>query len=141
MEMVAQKADEKGMSLVLQMEGDIDLVADMGRMIQIVMNLLANAINYSPTGTTVTVNASVEKSHAVIKISDEGIGIEQKELPRIFERFYRVDRARSRNSGGTGLGLAIVKHLVEAHNGKIIVNSKVGKGTTFKVSIPLSQSQ
>lgn len=141
MEMVAQKAEEKGMSLVLEMEEEIELEADPGRMIQIVMNLLANAINYSPSGTAVTVRAYMENKHGVIKISDEGIGIEQQELARIFERFYRVDRARSRNSGGTGLGLAIVKHLVEAHNGRIAVNSKVGKGTTFKVSIPLKQSK
>lgn len=139
-EMVTPKADEKQMKLVLQMDQDIHLEADTGRMIQIVMNLLANAVNYSLSGTTVTVTVYKENHHGVIEISDEGIGIEKQEIPRIFERFYRVDRARSRNSGGTGLGLAIVKHLVEAHNGKITVNSKVGKGTTFKVSIPLKQA-
>lgn len=136
-EMVLPKATEKEMKLTVQMENEFEVEADPGRMIQIVMNLLANAVNYSPPKTTVTVKVYKEKDHGIIEIADEGIGIEQKELPRIFERFYRVDRARSRNSGGTGLGLAIVKHLVEAHNGKITVESVVGEGTTFKISIPL----
>jgi two-component system phosphate regulon sensor histidine kinase PhoR len=75
------------------------------------------------------------ESYATFIVSDTGIGIEKEEIPRIFERFYRVDKARSRNSGGTGLGLAIVKHLVEAHKGQIFVNSTVGEGTTFTVKL------
>jgi two-component system phosphate regulon sensor histidine kinase PhoR len=73
-------------------------------------------------------------------VSYEGIGMDKKEIPRIFERFYRIDRARSRNSGGTGLGLAIVKHLIDAHNGRIFVESEPGIGTQFKILIPKKQA-
>jgi len=139
-EMVSPKSAEKNMELLTKFEGNPLVEADSGRMIQIVMNLLANAINYSPPGTKVTIHAYEEMDYGIFEVKDEGIGIDSKELPRIFERFYRVDRARSRNSGGTGLGLAIVKHLVEAHNGKVTVSSVVGTGTTFKVSIPLHRT-
>ena len=92
-----------------------------------------HVITYTPAGGRVTVYVEKDDKEVRVHISDTGIGIEQKEIPRIFERFYRVDKARSRNSGGTGLGLAIVKHLVEAHHGTISVKSKVGVGTTFTV--------
>lgn len=116
----------------LYMEGDED------RLRQIFVNLLSNAISYTPEGGKIFVNISVTEQETVrVTIADTGIGIPEKDLPRIFERFYRVDKARSRGSGGTGLGLSIVKHLVELHKGTITVQSTVGKGTTFILELPL----
>jgi len=116
----------------LYMEGDED------RLRQIFVNLLSNAISYTPEGGKIFVSISVTEQEMVrISIEDTGIGIPEKDLPRIFERFYRVDKARSRSSGGTGLGLSIVKHLVELHKGTITVQSTVGKGTTFILELPL----
>jgi two-component system phosphate regulon sensor histidine kinase PhoR len=114
----------------LQVSIDTDCVQ------QILLNLLANAMNYTPAGGKVTVKVSNQTDYWQLQVIDTGIGIPKADLPRIFERFYRVDKARSRNSGGTGLGLAIVKHLVELHQGKIEVESEVGKGSTFTVRFP-----
>ena len=108
---------------------------------QVMVNLLSNAINYSKEETTVTVTVTRSINEVVITIRDQGIGIEQSELPRLFERFYRVDRARSRDSGGTGLGLAIVKHLVEIHGGRVEVDSTIGVGTTFCIHLPISHDK
>lgn len=103
------------------------------RLKQIIINLVNNAIMYTPQGGKIEVLIKDDRNNTIFTVKDTGIGISQQELPRIFERFYRVDRARSRNSGGTGLGLAIVKHLVEAHKGEMQVESKVGVGTTFTI--------
>ncbi|MEZ7170684.1 two-component system histidine kinase PnpS [Sporosarcina sp. OR05] len=128
-------AERKNMRIIDETAA-ITVMADADRLIQVMVNLLTNAINYSKEGTTITI-AAIENAHEVIlSVTDEGMGIEAKELPRLFERFYRVDRARSRESGGTGLGLAIVKHLIEAHGGKVAVESEIGKGTTFTIYIP-----
>lgn len=108
---------------------------------QIFINLINNAIVYTPAGGVVSVELAEDKYNAYIKVSDTGIGISKEEIPRIFERFYRVDKARSRNTGGTGLGLSIVKHLVEAHQGTITVDSEVGEGTTFTVVLPKSATE
>lgn len=139
-EMTGPRLDEKNMVLKYNFEQDIFVEGDFNRLIQVLMNLLTNAITYSPENTTITMDLSETESSGIMLIQDEGIGIEESEIPRIFERFYRVDRARSRNSGGTGLGLAIVKHLIEAHQGKITVKSSIGKGTRFEISIPKKQS-
>ena len=103
------------------------------------LSKLKIAINYSKEQTTITVSVKKVAEGAVIEVQDEGIGIEQTELVRLFERFYRVDRARSRDSGGTGLGLAIVKHLVEAHSGTVEVESAIGVGTLIRICLPLRQ--
>src|SRR5690606_34520152 len=115
------------------------------RLGQIVMNLMQNGINYTPEGGKVKVRAEIveiedgEEEWVRITVSDTGIGIPKKDIPRIFERFYRVDKARSRGSGGTGLGLSIVKHLTELHRGTIRVESTVGAGSRFILELPLLQ--
>ena len=124
------------MEFAVDMPNDVIVAGDPNRLMQVFTNLIANAINYSLENTTVTIRVYEDEEDGIVEIQDEGIGIEAAEIPRIFERFYRVDRARSRNSGGTGLGLAIVKHLVEAHDGKIKVDSEVGVGTKMTVRIP-----
>jgi two-component system phosphate regulon sensor histidine kinase PhoR len=105
---------------------------------QLLTNLVDNAIKYTGEGGKVTVHLKSVGQMASIEVQDSGIGISPEETARIFERFYRVDRARSRDVGGTGLGLAIVKHIAQAHNGTVSVHSQLGKGTTFTVQIPLA---
>lgn len=133
---LAGKANEKNIALQLEAEGDeVFVEGDVYRLKQVFINLITNAISYTPANGLVKVEVRERTNKIRIKVIDTGIGIEKKEIPRIFERFYRVDRARSRNSGGTGLGLAIVKHLIEAHKGNIRVESKVGRGTTFIIEL------
>jgi signal transduction histidine kinase len=103
----------------------------------LVRNLLDNAIRYSPGGGTVTISLGEGDEEAILRVADTGIGIPSRDVPRIFERFYRVDRARSRETGGTGLGLSIVRHIVENHGGSIDVTSELGAGTTFEARLPL----
>lgn len=117
---------------------DIWLMTDKDCLQQIILNLLTNAIAYTPEGGKINVKTEADSENITIQVMDTGIGIPEKELTRIFERFYRVDKARSRDSGGTGLGLAIVKHLVENLHGHISVESKEGRGTTFTVTLPLT---
>ncbi|HWO75508.1 MAG TPA: ATP-binding protein [Bacillus sp. (in: firmicutes)] len=134
----------KAESREIQLQSNINLRqykmnADPYRIKQMIINLVNNALTYTQAGGLVEVNVFEKDQWMVLQVKDTGIGIEKQELPRIFERFYRVDKARSRNSGGTGLGLAIVKHLVEAHKGKIEVESQVGEGTTFTIYLPKSK--
>ncbi|KGR83252.1 two-component system histidine kinase PnpS [Lysinibacillus odysseyi] len=136
-DLTAQRLEEKNMQFQVEFAKEVVVEGDANRLIQIFTNLIFNAIMYSFEETTVTIRVFEKDKWGVVEIIDEGIGIKKSEIPRVFERFYRVDRARSRDSGGTGLGLAIVKHLVEAHHGKIQVESEVGKGTTMRVMLPL----
>ncbi|WP_226528546.1 two-component system histidine kinase PnpS [Metabacillus niabensis] len=130
------KAKEKNVELnMILPENSTYIEGDVYRLKQIFINLINNALTYTPQGGSVSVSVGKQDNYVRVTVSDTGIGIKSEEIPRIFERFYRVDRARSRNSGGTGLGLAIVKHLVEAHKGQISVQSEVGKGTTFTVKL------
>ena len=103
---------------------------------QAIVNLLDNAVKYSAAGSPVEIRAEKHDGIIGIHICDHGCGIAQRNLPRLFERFYRVDKARSRQMGGTGLGLAIVKHIVQAHEGEITVESKLGEGSTFSIYLP-----
>ncbi|HZG74195.1 MAG TPA: ATP-binding protein, partial [Chondromyces sp.] len=105
------------------------------RLKQVFYNLITNAILYVREHGVISLKAYEERECVIVEVKDNGIGIAKEEIPRIFERFYRVDKARSRESGGTGLGLAIVKHIIEAHKAKILVESEVDKGTTFKVKL------
>jgi two-component system phosphate regulon sensor histidine kinase PhoR len=109
---------------------------DIGSLEEVLQNLLDNALRYTLPGGRIMVRASEQDGMVVISVVDTGIGIPKAEQERIFERFYRVDSARSRELGGTGLGLSIAKHLVEAHGGRIEVQSEVGKGSTFFVILP-----
>ncbi len=105
---------------------------------QMIINLIDNAIKYTPEGGKIKINAYQNNNQVEIEIKDTGIGIPKEDIPRLFERFYRVDKDRSRSAGGTGLGLAIVKHILELMNGKIKVESELGKGSSFILSIPLT---
>jgi two-component system, OmpR family, phosphate regulon sensor histidine kinase PhoR len=130
------KAEEKNILLhIAPIAAPIFIRGDYSRLKQVFINLLSNAITYTPAGGYVEIDVKENEEKVYIQIKDTGIGVEMEEIPRIFERFYRVDKARSRNSGGTGLGLAIVKHIVEAHKGSISVTSVKEKGTTFTITL------
>ena len=101
-----------------------------------IVNLLDNAIKFSPSSSNVDIDVPGENGLIYLNVIDRGSGIPEKHLPRLFERFYRVDKARNREQGGTGLGLAIVKHIVQVHNGEVAVCSKPGKGSTFSLILP-----
>jgi two-component system, OmpR family, phosphate regulon sensor histidine kinase PhoR len=118
-----------------------DIAADRRRLAEILQNLLDNAIQYTPAGGQIMVSASADGDEVTFTVSDTGIGIPQADQPRIFERFYRVDVARSREVGGTGLGLAIAKHLVEVHGGRIWVDSEVGQGSQFHFTVPIFDAE
>lgn len=137
--LVSGTIKEKKMNIVFEDSVDFFIEGDEGRLIQVMVNLLSNALTYSKDEKTIKVNVEKINEAILIIVEDEGIGIEASELPRLFERFYRVDRARSRDSGGTGLGLAIVKHLVEAHHGTVEVYSKPSVGTAFYITLPIKQ--
>jgi two-component system sensor histidine kinase SenX3 len=113
------------------------VIGDRNQLIIAIQNLIDNAINYSEGGTTVTINTEIQGDIVEIKVIDQGIGIAENDIDRIFERFYRVDPARSRETGGTGLGLAIVKHIVRIHGGDINVWSSKGVGSTFSIKLPI----
>lgn len=130
------KAQESGVEMTLACDESLEATANSQLLEQAVANLLDNAIKYSEGGK-VTISAERADGEVVIRVADTGCGIEPEQIPRLFERFYRVDKARSRKLGGTGLGLAIVKHIVLAHKGRIEVESKPGVGSTFGIYLPL----
>jgi len=133
-------ADEKGIALeFIEPAGELEISSDAEFIDQAINNILDNAIKYTVAGGRVTVSLQAIAAEAVISVEDTGIGIAPQDKERIFERFYRVDKARSRELGGTGLGLAIVRHIVLAHKGRIEVDSQPGQGTTFKIIIPLNE--
>ncbi len=130
------KAEEKNIRIDLDCQKDASAIFDPTLIEQAVVNLLDNAIKYSEPQSTVLLTTLQQNSEVIIRVQDYGIGIAQKHLPRLFERFYRVDKARSRNMGGTGLGLAIVKHIAQAHGGHVTVESKLGEGSLFSIHLP-----
>lgn len=128
---------DKGLTMIRRIPDDLPLlVADENKLAQIVLNLVDNAVKYTPEKGAITIAAASTPPLVTIEVCDTGIGIPEEDLSRIFERFYRVHKDRSREMGGTGLGLSIVKHLVQAHGGDIVVESVLGKGSTFRFTIP-----
>jgi two-component system phosphate regulon sensor histidine kinase PhoR len=139
-ETIRVKADQKNLFIDTDYESDLPSFRADSRAIQeILLNLLDNAIRYSSPGGRIRVRAEATETEMVLSVSDTGHGIPKADQQRIFERFYRADTARSRESGGTGLGLAITKHLVEAHSGRIKVESEIGQGATFIIYLPLGK--
>ena len=130
-------AENKSVKLNFENETsyDCEIFADGERLKQVFINLIDNAIKYTPEGGNVTVRAIEKEKSVLFEIQDNGIGIPEKDIPRVFERFYRVDKNRSRDRGGSGLGLSIVKHLVEIHTSNITVESKVNEGSVFRFAI------
>jgi two-component system sensor histidine kinase SenX3 len=138
-ERMAASAEAAGIPIDLtEPSGDIRISCDRRQVTSALFNLLDNAVKYSEDGGKVEFGAEVEGFHVVIAVRDHGIGIPSRDLERIFERFYRVDRTRSRATGGTGLGLAIVRHVAQAHGGEVSVESEEGRGSTFRLKIPLA---
>ena len=133
-------ADARKISLFFQESKDAYIQGDHDQLTMAINNLIENAVNYSPQGTKVAVSTSAENGILSVAVSDQGIGIPEAEVERIFERFYRVDPARSRETGGTGLGLSIVKHIVTKHGGEISVWSSENVGSTFTIRLPIHES-
>lgn len=138
-DMLMISAKTKNIALACEADESISLQANADYVKQIILNLVDNAIKYTPENGAVNVKIFTEKENAVIKVSDTGMGIPKEDQSRIFERFYRVDKARSREIGGTGLGLAITKHIVMNLGGTISVESELEKGSTFTVKIPMER--
>jgi len=135
--MFAAEASAKGLTIANRIAPGLEVRADRDRLAQILVNLLDNAVKHTPGGGRITLDATRRPAGPVeVTVADTGIGIPSTDLPRITERFYRVDKARSRELGGTGLGLAIVKHLVQAHGGLLQIESELGKGTTVGFTLP-----
>ena len=132
----ATEAERKEIDIALTVAGDLYVHGDRAQLHAAVSNLVENAVRYSPEGSRVSVSADVDGDSVRIGVADRGIGISTEELDRIFERFYRVDPARARNTGGTGLGLSIVKHVAASHGGTVEVWSEPGSGSTFTLVLP-----
>ncbi|HEY4979838.1 MAG TPA: ATP-binding protein, partial [Candidatus Acidoferrum sp.] len=137
-ETAQRRAAEKDLFLSLELPDNLpDVAGDTRRLQEVLQNLLDNAIQYTLPKGKIVLSADTRNDEVILTVSDSGIGIPQSDQPRIFERFYRVDAARSREAGGTGLGLAIAKHLIEAHGGRIWVESEVAIGSKFHFSVPI----
>ena len=141
-EAVAIDAKNHRHALTLQApEGLPEVNGDRERIEQVLMNVVSNAIKYTPDGGSIAITAGVAGQAVWARVADNGIGIPEKDLPRLFERFYRVDKARSRESGGTGLGLSIAREILNQHKGDIRVESVYGQGTTVTVTLPTADAQ
>ena len=128
--------DEKGIIVRIECPEELTGRLNPSLMVQALINLIDNAVKFSNDGGSITIGCTADDDSIKIEVQDEGVGIEKTHIPRLFERFYRVDKARSRVLGGTGLGLAIVKHIAQVHNGEVSVTSTPGKGSTFTITIP-----
>ncbi|MDU1686373.1 MAG: ATP-binding protein, partial [Clostridium perfringens] len=132
------QAKKKGVEIFLDTNSNCVLTGDKDKFKQMLLNLVSNSVKYTEKGGKVRVESYNRDMNLILVIEDNGIGISAEDLPRIFERFYRVDKARSRESGGTGLGLAIVKHIVRLFDGEINVTSELGVGTKIVITIPIN---
>jgi two-component system phosphate regulon sensor histidine kinase PhoR len=132
-------AKQKGLELTYEGDRSCLVEANTAQMVQVALNLIQNAINYTNSGK-ITVRLLCDGRVASVQVDDTGIGIASEHLSRVFERFYRIDKGRSRNTGGTGLGLSIVKHIVEAHGGTLTVDSALNRGSCFEVRLPKGES-
>ena len=130
-------AKKRGQTIKTEIADNCEMFADPGKLAQVCYNIIENAIKYTPDGGAITVTLRRMGRDAVLEISDTGVGIPEEDLPHVFDRFYRVDKARSRDTGGTGLGLSIVQQIVRLHAGSVTVSSQPGKGTTFTVQLPV----
>ena len=131
--MEAQKHDH---TLTLELESDLpEILADRERVLQVMMNVVSNSIKYTPDGGHIDIFAGRKRDRVWMIVNDDGIGIPEEDRPRIFERFYRVDKARSRQSGGTGLGLSIAKEIMERHQGRITLMNKTGPGLAVRLEL------
>jgi len=133
-------AEEKHISMTCDGTDSVEVDADPSRLKQVVVNLLDNAIKYTPEGGNVSISVTRRDNHAVLEVADSGLGIPADDLPHVFERFYRADKARSRQMGGTGLGLSIVRSICLAPGGQVTVSSTEGRGSLFRVELPLATS-
>jgi two-component system, OmpR family, phosphate regulon sensor histidine kinase PhoR len=131
-------AEERRIRLRAELQPQVSLRGDRAQLGLLLSNLLDNALRHTPARGTVVVRLDATESRALLQVADTGEGIPAGELPRVFERFYRVDKARARRTGGTGLGLAIVRHVAEAHGGTVRVDSELGRGSTFTVTLPVA---
>jgi len=134
----ADRAEERRIKLRTELRPSVAMRGDRAQLGLLLSNLIDNAVRYTPSKGTVRVRLDASESRAVLQVADTGEGIPANELSRIFERFYRVDKARARQTGGTGLGLAIVRHVAESHGGMVTVDSELGRGTTFTVTLPVA---
>jgi len=133
-----EKLSAKNLKILVDLPSDVQTFrADETRLQEVLYNLLENAVKYSPENGEIRLQMARRGSEIVLSMNDHGVGISKEHLPRIFERFYRVDKARSREPGGTGLGLAIVKHIAQLHGGHVEAESELGKGTTIRVVLPM----
>jgi two-component system, OmpR family, phosphate regulon sensor histidine kinase PhoR len=134
----ADRAEERRVTLDTELRPAVAVRGDRAQLGLLLSNLVDNALRHTPARGSVRVRLDAAEGRAVIEVRDTGEGIPAAELPRVFERFYRVDKARARQTGGTGLGLAIVRHVAEAHGGSVRVDSELGRGTTFTVTLPVA---
>ncbi|HNG22221.1 MAG TPA: ATP-binding protein, partial [Candidatus Obscuribacter sp.] len=149
-EQVRAHAEKKGVELSLKLaDGEVPdsaegaaaaepkIVGNYLQLLRAITNILTNAVNYTPEGGAVSVTSRLIEGKVSVRIQDTGVGIEPADLPHIFERFYRADKARTRETGGTGLGLAITREIIARHHGTVDVESTVGKGSSFTIQLPL----
>jgi signal transduction histidine kinase len=135
------KSKQKNISILTDFEPNLPQIeADEEKIREVLVNLLANSIKFSPTGGTISIHVECQKKYMVCSVSDTGIGIPKDKLGQIFDKFFRVDNSDTYEIEGTGLGLSIVKHIIDAHHGKITVDSSLGKGSVFTIYLPLARN-